>query len=254
MRDAGLRMLVHPTAADTARAVAQFLANSIRSTPDLVLGLPTGRTMIPVYDELVAMHRAGELPLDRVTAFNLDEFDGLRRDDFGSFAAYMHDHFYSHVRMHRGGCRFPPVDGGDPARYDREIARAGGLDLCLLGLGANGHIGFNEPSASLASQTHRVRLQASTRRANAYLFGGRASHVPVHAVSMGMATMLRARMVVLVATGRGKAGIVRRALEGAITTRVPASMIQMHPHAVVCLDADAARLLQSPPRARRSVR
>ncbi len=247
MPDTGLRLLVHPSAADTARAVARFLARSVRGTPDLVLGLPTGRTMIPVYDELVYLHRAGQLPLDRVTAFNVDEFDGLRREDPGSFAAYMREHFYRHVRMRRGGCRFPPIDGGDPARYDEEIARAGGLDLCLLGLGANGHIGFNEPAASLVPQTHRVRLQPSTRRANAYLFGGRISRVPPRAVSMGMATLLRARIVLLMATGRGKAGIVRRALEGPITTRVPASMIQMHPYAVVFLDADAARQLQSQP-------
>ncbi len=246
MPDAGLRVLVHPTEADTARSVARFLARSIRDTPDLVLGLPTGRTMIPVYDELVGMHRTGRLPLDRVTAFNIDEFDGLRREDPGSFAAYMHQHFYGHVRMRRGGCRFPPIDGSDPGRYDREIARAGGLDLCLLGLGANGHIGFNEPGSSLAPRTHRVRLQPSTRRANAYLFGGRMSRVPAHAVSMGMATMLRSRLLLLVATGRGKANIARRALEGPITTRVPASMLQMHPHAVVFLDADAARLLQAP--------
>ena len=245
MPESRLQVVVHPTARDAARAVAQFLARNLRATPDLVLGLPTGRTMIPVYDELTDLHRRGRLPLDRVTAFNLDEFDGLAPGDPGSFAAYMHTHFYRLVRMHRGGCRFPPINGREPSAYDQDIGRAGGLDLCLLGLGANGHIGFNEPGPALAAHTHRVRLQPATRRANAYLFGGRVSRVPTHAVSMGMATMLQARAVTLIATGAGKAAIVRRTLTGTITTRVPASLIQAHPHAIVFLDRDAASQLRS---------
>ena len=243
MPESRARVLVHPTAREAARAVADFLARSVRTTPDLVLGLPTGRTMIAVYDSLVELHARGRLPLGGVTAFNLDEFDGLAPGDPGSFAAYMRTHFYSRVRMRRGACRFPPVAGGDPIAYDRDIAGCGGLDICLLGLGANGHIGFNEPAATLAPQTHRVRLQPATRRANAYLFGGRVSRVPKHAISMGIATMLQARVVVLLATGAGKASIVRRALTGPITTRVPASLIQAHPHAVVFLDRDASSQL-----------
>jgi glucosamine-6-phosphate deaminase len=243
MPEARLQVLVHPAARDAARAAARFVARNVRTTSDLVLGLPTGRTMIPVYDELTALHRLGRLPLDSVTAFNLDEFEGLAPGDPGSFRAYMHTHFYGLVRMRRGACRFPPVNGRDPAAYDQHISRAGGLDLCLLGLGANGHIGFNEPGPALAAHTHRVRLQPATRRANAYLFEGRVSRVPTHAVSMGMATMLQARAVALIATGAGKAAIVRRALTGPITTRVPASLIQAHPHAIVFLDRDAAALL-----------
>ena len=243
MSDSGVRILVHPTAPEAARAVAAFLARSLRSTPDLVLGLPTGRTMIPVYDELVTLHQRGRLDFDGMTAFNLDEFERLDAVDPGSFAAYMRAHFYGRVRMRRGGCRFPPVDGREPSLYDQEIADAGGLDLCLLGLGANGHIGFNEPDRALIAQTHRVRLQRSTREANAYLFDNRIARVPKFAVSMGMATMLQARVVVLLATGAAKASIVRRTLMGPITTRVPASLIQVHPHGVVFLDKAAASQL-----------
>ena len=243
MPESRLQILVHPTARQTARAVAHFLARNLRETPDLVLGLPTGQTMIPVYYELAEIHRRGRLPIEDVTAFNLDEFEGLAPGDPGSFAAYMRTHFYGRVGMRRGACRFPPVAGRKPEAYDREIARAGGLDLCLLGLGANGHIGFNEPGDALAPHTHRVRLQPATRRANAYLFEGRVSRVPTHAVSMGMATILQARAVMLIATGAGKAAIVRRALHGPITTRVPASLIQLHPHAIVFLDKDAASRL-----------
>jgi glucosamine-6-phosphate deaminase len=131
------------------------------------------------------------------------------------------------------------------ARYERAIARAGGLDLLLLGLGANGHIGFNEPAGSLVALTHRTSLEASTRRANAALFGGSAAAVPHEALSMGVATILHARRIVVLATGRAKAGAVQRMIEGPVSPRMPASFLQLHRHVDVWLDRAASARLAS---------
>jgi glucosamine-6-phosphate deaminase len=159
----------------------------------------------------------------------------------------MQRHLFDHVnlsprRIHFLNGRATAVEA-ECRRYERAIFRAGGIDLQILGLGTNGHIGFNEPGASLVARTHRVELTPATRRANAALFGGRPRVVPREALSMGMATILRAKRIVLLATGAGKARAVARAIEGPLRTRVPASFLQLHRHAEAWLDrAAAARL------------
>lgn len=238
-----MRVVVFGSAPLAATAVARLVAAAVRRRPRLVIGLPTGRTMIPMYGALVAAHRRGRLDFRRISTFNLDEFAGLCPDAPGSYRAFMHQHFFEPVKLRRQATHLPGEDGQAPEAYDRLIAAAGGLDVCVVGIGANGHLGFNEPAARLAAGTHRVKLLPATRRANAYLFGGRAGAVPTHAVSMGMGTILGARLVVLLATGTEKAAIVKRALTGPITTRVPASFLQVHPRAVVVLDRAAARHL-----------
>ncbi len=234
-----MRILVFPNASLAARAAAQFVSRTLTTRPAAVLGLPTGRTMIPVYRQIAALHERGRCSFRRAQTFNLDEFLGLRPGDAGSFCTFMRQHLFDRVDMVPGRAHFPDADGREPGAYDDRIVRAGGMDLCLLGIGLNGHLGFNEPAARLSARTHRVRLLPSTRRANAYLFRNLA-RVPKYAVSMGMATILNARSVVLLATGGDKAGIVRRALAGPLTTRVPASLIQTHPNALVVLDRAAA--------------
>jgi glucosamine-6-phosphate deaminase len=240
-----MRIRIFSTPRTAARALARDLARTLRADPRLVLGLPTGRTPIPVYRELVALARAGVADFSRATTFNLDEFAGLPASHPSSYHAFMRRHLFDAVNL--SPRRTHVLDGAaadaaaECARYERAIARAGGIDLLLLGLGGNGHIGFNEPAAALHAWTHRTRLTPATRRANAALFGGRASRVPRQALSMGMATILQARRIVLMATGRGKARAVQRMIEGPITTRVPASFLQLHPNAEVWLDRDATR-------------
>jgi glucosamine-6-phosphate deaminase len=152
--------------------------------------------------------------------------------------------FFDHVNLPPARAHMP--DGRaknwrrEIARYEDRIARAGGLDLVILGVGGNGHLGFNEPGPALHAHTHRVALLPETRRANAHLFGGRWQDVPSHALSMGIGTILTARHVVLLATGASKARVVARALSGPITTHLPASLLQIHPNVVVVLDRDAA--------------
>jgi glucosamine-6-phosphate deaminase len=212
----------------------------LRAQPASVLGLPTGRTMIPVYQALVSFHRRGRVDFARATTFNLDEFVGASPGDEGSYRVFMRRYLFDAVNLSRRRTHFPGEQGSQPGSYDDLIVTAGGLDLCLVGIGMNGHLGFNEPAARLTPGTHRVRLMPATRRANAYLFGGRLREVPRLAHSMGIATILTARTIVLLATGAAKAPIVRRAIAGPVTTRVPASLIQTHPNALVVLDRAAA--------------
>lgn len=235
-----MQVLVLPTRDTAALAVAGFLAQTVRRTPDVVLGLPTGRTMIPVYRGLVRLHEHGLADFSRATTFNLDEFVGLPPRHPGSFRNYMRQHLFDHVNLAPGASHFPKATRTSGGAYDRLIERAGGLDVCLVGIGRNGHIGFNEPAAALMAETHRVLLQPATRRANAYLFGNRLEKVPTSATSMGIGTILRARAVVLLALGAAKAEIVCAATKGPVTTRVPASLLQAHPNVVVVLDRDAA--------------
>jgi glucosamine-6-phosphate deaminase len=242
-----MQIVIHPTARGAAEAVAWFLAECVAEEPRLVLGLPTGRTPVPMYGELVRLHRRGRLDLSRATTFNLDEFVGLGSTDRGSYCRFMTQHFFKHVNLDPARTHVPDGRALNPhreaARYEEEIAVNGGIDIAVLGIGANGHIGFNEPAASLHSRTSVVGLKASSRAANAALFGGRTASVPRRAISMGMGTILSARHIILIATGAAKAEIVAKAITGPITTRVPASLLQGHPRVAFVLDRPAARLI-----------
>jgi glucosamine-6-phosphate deaminase len=243
-----IRIHVFPTPDAVARALARDIAHAVAVKPALVLGLPTGRTPIPLYRALVEMHRAGQIDLARATTFNLDEFVGLAPDDPRSYRAFMQRHLFAHLYLPARRIHFLNGATGDVVReclrYERAIDRAGGIDLQILGLGTNGHIGFNEPAKALIGRTHRTRLRPATRRANASLFGGRVSAVPHDALSMGMATILYAKRIVLMATGASKARCVARMIEGGVTPRLPASFLQLHRHAEVWLDRAASNDLQ----------
>ena len=243
-----MKVRIFPSPGTAARALALDIARRVSLDPRLVLGLPTGRTSIPLYDELVALSRSRVIDFSHVTTFNLDEFLGLSADDPRSYHAFMRQHLFDHVNL--SPRRTHLLNGaardvaGECARFERAIARAGGIDFMVLGLGGNGHIGFNEPNRWLVTPTHRTRLSASTRRANAFLFGHR-SGVLREALSMGMGTILQARRIVLLVTGRSKASAVRRVLSGQLTTRLPASFLQLHRDVEVWLDEAAASLVSS---------
>jgi glucosamine-6-phosphate deaminase len=238
---------VFATIEGAARALARDIAVRLAAQPRLVLGLPTGRTPIPLYRELARLHAEGAADFGQATTFNLDEFLGIAAGDPRSYQAFMRRHLFDRVNLPTRQINFLNGHAADAsrecARYERAIARAGGIDLQILGLGGNGHIGFNEPARALRASTHRTRLTPATRRANAALFGNRARAVPREALSMGMATILRARRIVLFATGASKAACVARMFGGNITTDVPASFLQLHAHAEVWLDRAAASRL-----------
>jgi len=243
-----VRVVVERTARGAADVAASLIADVLSARDGAALALPTGRTAAAVYAAVVARHRTGRARFDAARIFDLDEFLGIAPDDPRSFASFLRAHLLSQVDV--APQRVHLLDGaaprwrGEATRCERAIAAAGGLDLAVLGIGANGHIGFNEPAATLAATTHRVRLAASTRRRHADAFGG-AARVPRYALTMGVGTIMRARRVLLVATGAEKARIVARALGGAIATRVPASLLQGHPDGIAVLDRDAASRLRA---------
>jgi glucosamine-6-phosphate deaminase len=235
------------TLCDDATTVSELAADRVATVladrPDAVLGLPTGRTPVGMYEGLVRRHGAG-LDFSRVTTFNLDEFVGIGADHPGSYHAYMAEHLFDHVNMDAE--RVHLLDGlaNDPdaecARYEAAIDAAGGIDLQILGIGGNGHIGFNEPAETLTASTHRVRLLDQSRLANAVFFGGDVTQVPVEALSMGMGTILKARRILLLATGSGKQDAVYGTVRGGVTTQLPSSFLQLHPHVEIICDVAAA--------------
>jgi len=230
-----------------ARELARRITDAIRQSPAIVLGLPTGRTPIKLYDEL-ARQTAGRASWARVRTFNLDEFVGIPASHPSSYRQFMEQHLFRHVDAAPEHLNF--LDGTAPdleaecRRYEAAIDAAGGIDLQILGIGTNGHIGFNEPGPELAARTHRVTLTHETRVSNAGLFGGNVEQVPVEALSMGMATILHARRIVLVATGGRKASCVQQTINGPLTTMLPASFLQLHPDAEVMVDREAAARLE----------
>ena len=231
-----------------AAALARRVADALRQGPDVVLGLPTGRTPVAMYAELRRLHEEDEADFSRAVTFNLDEFAGVTPSHPGSFRQYMEKHLFQAVNLAPERIHF--LDGSAPdldaecKRYEEQIAAAGGLDLQILGIGANGHIGFNEPGDELVSRTHRVSLAETTRRDNAALFGGDISRVPREALSMGMGTILKADTLILVAMGERKARCIERTINGPLTPHLPASFLQLHRRAELYLDREAASLIQ----------
>ena len=235
------RILVMPDApladAHVAERIAAYLARESRP----VLGLATGRTMVPVYAALRERFVQGRLSFAEAESFNLDEYCGLPAEDPSSFASYMRRHLFDHVDMAPGRYHLP--DPQAPDAFEAQIARAGGIGLQLLGIGRNGHIGFNVPGAARDSRTRIVRLEESTRRANAGDFP-QGAVLPTHAVTMGISTILEARSIVLLAIGAGKADSLARAFDGPVGPACPASFLQLHGDVTVVCDAAAASRLE----------
>lgn len=242
-----MKLRVCDTVNEAAMATAALVVEQLRKKPTSVLALPTGQTALPIYDALVGLHRAGRADFSQVQTVNLDEFVGLSSTDPGSFRGFMQQHLFRHINVPAEHVHFLAGDARDSDRecdrFERLIARLGGIDLQLLGVGRNGHIGFNEPARDLQLRTHRVRLRMDTRRANAGPFGGRVSEVPREALSLGMAAILQAASIVLVALGRSKAAAVAWAFSGRISTDKPVSFLQLHPSVTVIVDRAAASRL-----------
>lgn len=241
-----MRVVILPHADAVAEHAAARIAALIERRPAAVLALPTGRTPVGTYAALVARHRQRGLDFSRASAFLIDEYFGLGSDDARSFRAYLHEHLAAHVNLDPE--RVHGLDGltrrpdEECARYEARIRGAGGLDLAVLGIGGDGHIGFNEPGSSLASRTRVKTLTSETWRASGS--GADAPDLPRVALTMGVGTLLDARAVLLLATGEAKARAVARAVEGPVTAQVTASALQLHPAAEVVLDEGAAAELE----------
>jgi glucosamine-6-phosphate deaminase len=242
-----VEVIIQPDEEAAALLVARLIAKELRANPSLVLGLATGRTMESVYRLLAQMHQAEGLDFSLCRTINLDEYVGLAPDDPHSHRHYMNEHLFKKVNIDLRNTHLPNGLAADLAvecaNYEQVIARAGGIDLQLLGLGRDGHIGFNEPLSALGSRTRVKALTPMTVAQNAALFGG-MDRVPRRAITMGVGSILDSRRIILLATGSAKSEIVAKAVEGPITAMISATALQLHPRCTVVVDEEAARLLQ----------
>jgi glucosamine-6-phosphate deaminase len=243
-----MEVIIRPNAESAARLTAQVVARTVHTKPKLVLGLATGRTMERVYRLLVEMHRSNGLDFSLVSTFNLDEYVGLPADDDHSYRHYMRQHLFDHVNVDPRNTHLPdgmaPDIDAECAQYEEQIREHGGIGLQLLGIGRSGHIGFNEPLSAMLSRTRAKALTPQTIKQNAPLFGDAAS-VPKRAITMGVGTILECRRCLLLATGREKADVIAKAVEGPVTSMVSASALQLHPHCTVIVDEEAACKLEN---------
>jgi glucosamine-6-phosphate deaminase len=242
-----MEVVIRPDAEAATDLVARIIARAVQDNPRLVMGLATGRTMEAVYARLVRMHREEGLDFSACHTFNLDEYVGLSGDHRDSYRYYMNHHLFRQVNIDLRNTHLP--DGlaenleAECTAYEKLIAAGGGIDLQLLGIGLNGHLGFNEPPSAFDSRTRVNGLSPVTREQNAHLFQS-PDQVPERAITMGVKTILDCRRCILLATGEDKAAIVARAIEGPITSMTPATALQLHPECTIILDAAAGSQLR----------
>lgn len=238
-----MKVLILPDQQAAIIRAADIITRTVTARPGAVLGLATGGTMTPLYKELARRHREEGVSFARTTSFNLDEYIGLPPHHPCSYHHYMRDAFFDHVDIDPARTHLPKGDAPDPQAasdaYEALITQAGGIDLQILGIGQNGHIGFNEPTASLGSRTRIKTLTKSTREANQRYFAS-FNQTPQYAITTGVATILNSRKCLLIATGASKAGAVANMIEGPLAAVCPASALQMHKHATIILDREAA--------------
>jgi glucosamine-6-phosphate deaminase len=242
-----MEVIIQKDSAAAASLAARLIAHDLRSKPQLVLGLATGRTMEAVYRELVRAHREEGLDFSLCRTFNLDEYVGLAGNDPRSYRYFMHQHLFDSVNVDVRNTHLPQGQAADLdaecAAYEEKIRRCGGIDLQLLGIGEAGHIGFNEPLSALRSRTRVKALSPVTLRQNAPFFGG-IDRMPRRGLTMGVGTILDSRKCLMLVTGESKADIIAKAVEGPITSMVSASALQLHPKCIIIVDEAAAVRLQ----------
>lgn len=240
-----IELIVADSYEEMSARAAEIIATCIEADPACTLGLATGTTPIGLYDELVKKNQAGQISFKEVTTYNLDEYRGLDPEHDQSYRYFMNKYLFDRVDIDKAATHVP--NGADPdadhacAEYEAMIQEVGGVDLQLLGLGHNGHIGFNEPADEFTKATNLVQLTESTIQANSRLFDS-IDDVPREAYTMGIGTIMSAKMILLVANGEGKAQIVHDVIYGPVTPQVPASILQFHPNVVVVVDKKAGAL------------
>lgn len=239
-----MRVIICNDYEDLSNQAAKLVASQITLKPDSVLGLATGATPVGMYQKLVEMYNNGELDFSKVTTFNLDEYYPISRANHQSYYYFMNEHLFSKVNINLENCYIPNGEAADPEaecrRYEKLMAKAGGIDLQLLGIGENGHIGFNEPDNSLNCSTHLTRLTENTIEVNSRFFKNKAD-VPAYALTMGISGILKSKKIILLASGSKKHNAVRELLNEDINTLVPATMLKVHPDVVLVCDREAYR-------------
>lgn len=241
-----MEVIIQSDYAQMSRVAARMVVEVLNAKPNAVLGMATGSTPLGLYQELVRLYKAGEVDFSRVTTFNLDEYVGLPTNHPQSYHYFMRENFFNHVNIQPQNINIPSgTTDNYPAFcewYEQRIEECGGIDLQILGIGSDGHIAFNEPTSSMRSRTRLKTLAKQTIDDNARFFE-RREDVPVYAITMGVGTILDARKLVLVASGKAKARAIAQAVEGPVTSMVTASAIQLHRSAIVITDQEAAAQL-----------
>lgn len=245
----GVRMKIYAAKDynDMSRKAANIISAQILLKPDAVLGLATGSTPVGAYRELIEKHEAGDLDFSRIHSVNLDEYKGLSGEHDQSYRYFMNHNLFDHVNIDKANTNVPSGLAQDPEaecqRYNHVIEEEGGIDLQLLGIGNNGHIGFNEPCDVFEKGTHVVTLTEETRQSNARFFSS-IDEVPTHALTMGIGNIMSAKKVLLLASGEGKAKALFESCFGPVTPQVPASVLQLHSDVVVIADEAALSLIR----------
>lgn len=226
---------------ELSRKAANIISAEIITNPNVVLGLATGSTPIGTYSQLIDWYRKGDLDFSGVTSVNLDEYFGLSPENPQSYRYFMNENFFNHINIDKTKTFVPNGLAPDPEaegkRYDEMIKNLGGIDIQLLGIGLDGHIGFNEPNDVFKRDTHLVSLHESTVKANSRFFENE-DEVPRHAITMGMMSIMRAKKILLIAAGESKEAVVKEAFNGTITPKLPASILQLHPNVTVIYTKD----------------
>lgn len=243
-----MEVVVKETYEEMSKLAAQIIADFVRKKPRCVLGLATGSTPVGTYKELIRMHKEEGLDFSQVVTFNLDEYVGLPPTHPESYRYFMDENLFNHINIRKENTFVPDGMAKDlPAFckwYEEKIKEMGGIDIQLLGIGANGHIAFNEPGSSLGSRTRVKTLTEQTRKDNARFFDNNIDLVPKYAITMGIGTILEARKIILLANKENKADAVAKAVEGPITAQCPASALQLHPNVIIIVDKAAASKLK----------
>ena len=242
-----MRLIVTKNYEEMSKVAAKEMAEDIKRNPEIVLGLATGGTPVGMYKELIRMYNEGELDFSKVTSINLDEYVGLAGNHDQSYRYFMNTNLFDHINIDKNNTFVPNGLAENVEEecmaYDSRIQDMGGIDLQLLGLGANGHIGFNEPGEALSVGTHLTDLKESTIEANARFFDS-IDDVPRKAITMGLGGIMKAKKIMVIASGEGKAEVVKAMMSGKITTEIPATMLQMHRDVILIVDEDSAKLLK----------
>ena len=241
-----MKVLVFETYEDMSRYAARMIADRMKGKPNLVLGLATGSTPLGTYKGLIRLHKEKGLDFSRVRSFNLDEYLGLPGDHDQSYRYFMDTNLFNHINVDKANTRVPDGKAADPAKmcqeYEQAIKAGGGIDFQVLGIGGNGHIAFNEPGSARDSRTRIVDLDEGTIKDNSRFFDS-IDDVPRQAISMGMATVMEAKEVILLASKANKAEAIVKSVEGPVTEEVPASILQEHPNVTFLVEKEAAAKL-----------
>ena len=241
-----MRIIVEKNYQTMSKKAALMVASQITLKANSILGLATGATPLAMYNNLIKMYEQNELDFSEVQSFNLDEYCGLAEDHPNSYHYYMYDNFFNNINIKKENVHIPNGTAKDLNKecinYENSIKNARGINLQILGIGSNGHIGFNEPAENLNVATEVVDLKSETIEANSRYFDSK-DEVPKKAISMGMATILKADRIVLLASGKNKAEAIKNTISGKISTKAPASLLQTHPEITILLDQEAASLI-----------